>query len=115
MERDERFDELVAEALDGLPEWVRMRLSNVAVLVEETAPRGRRGLLGLYEGIAQTDRGGWYSGALPDRITLFRDTIEREARGDPDRLRRVVAHTVAHEIAHHFGISDDRLRELGVY
>ncbi|HEV8563958.1 MAG TPA: metallopeptidase family protein [Actinomycetota bacterium] len=115
MDRDERFDELVAEALDGLPEWVQMRLSNVAVLVEERAPAGQRGLLGLYEGIAQIDRGDWYSGALPDRITLFRDAIERESRGDPERLRRVVAHTVAHEIAHHFGISDDRLRELGVY
>jgi predicted Zn-dependent protease with MMP-like domain len=115
MDRDERFDELVAEALDGLPEWVRMRLSNVAVLVEERAPPDQRGLLGLYEGIAQIDRGDWYAGALPDRITLFRDAIERESRGDPERLRRVVAHTVAHEIAHHFGISDDRLRELGVY
>ncbi|HEY7400523.1 MAG TPA: metallopeptidase family protein [Actinomycetota bacterium] len=112
---DERFEELVAEALDGLPEWVHERLSNVAVLVEDRAPRGRRSLLGLYEGIAQTERGDWYSGALPDRITLFRDTLEREARGDPERLRRVVAHTVAHEIAHHFGISDERLRELGVY
>jgi predicted Zn-dependent protease with MMP-like domain len=115
MERDDRFEELVAEALDGLPEWVQTRLSNVAVLVEERAPRGQRNLLGLYEGIAQTDRGDWYSGALPDRITLFRDTIEQESRGDPERLRRIVAHTVAHEIAHHFGISDDRLREMGVY
>ena len=111
----ERFDELVSQALDGLPEWVRMRLSNVAVLVEENGPREQPGLLGLYEGIAQTRRGGWYSGALPDRITLFRDAIERIARGDPERLRRIVAHTVAHEIAHHFGISDERLRELGVY
>jgi predicted Zn-dependent protease with MMP-like domain len=115
MEPDDRFEELVAEALDGLPEWVQMRLSNVAVIVEDRTPPGAEELLGLYEGIAQTERGGWYSGALPDRITLFRDAIERESRGDPDRLRRVVAHTVAHEIAHHFGISDDRLRELGVY
>lgn len=109
------FEDLVADALDGLPEWVRMRLSNVAVVVQERGPKDQPGLLGLYEGIAQPRRGASYSGALPDRITLFRDAIERTARGDHERLRRVVAHTVVHEIAHHFGISDERLRELGAY
>jgi predicted Zn-dependent protease with MMP-like domain len=56
-----------------------------------------------------------YSGTLPDHITLFREPIERQARGSDERLRSIVAHTVAHEVAHHFGISDDRLREIGAY
>ena len=111
----EEFEQLVAEALDGLPEWVRLRLSNVAVVVAEQAPGGRRGLLGLYEGVAQTSRGAWYSGVLPDRITLFQRNLERAAGGDRERLRKLVAHTIVHEFAHHFGISDDRLRELGAY
>lgn len=109
----EHFEELVVEALDGLPEWVRERLDNVEVIVEERPPRP--GLLGLYEGIPLTSRGMHYAGVLPDRITLYRRTIERSARGDDERLKRVVRHTVVHEIAHFFGISDDRLRELGRY
>ena len=109
----ERFEELVAEALDELPEWVHERLDNVEVLVEERPPR--RGLLGLYEGIPLTRRGMGYAGVLPDRITLYRTTIERAARGDEERLKEAVRHTVVHEIAHYFGISDERLRELGRY
>ena len=109
----ERFEELVAEALDELPEWVHERLDNVEVLVEERPPR--RGLLGLYEGIPLTRRGMGYAGVLPDRITLYRRTIERAARGDEARLKETVRHTVVHEIAHFFGISDERLRELGRY
>ena len=109
------FEDLVADALDGLPEWVHERLDNVAVMVEERGPRNQPGLLGLYHGISLNRRGAGYAGAMPDRITLFRDAIERVARGDPARLQKVVAHTVAHEIAHHFGISDERLREIGAY
>ena len=110
----DRFEELVGEALDGLPEWVRMRLDNVVVVVEDHAPRSAPGLLGLYHGVPQDRRGVSYTNALPDRITLFRDTIE--AAGDDDAaLRRRIARTVAHEIAHHFGISDERLREIGAY
>jgi len=115
MDDGERFDRLVADALDALPEWVRTRLENVAVVVEDGSPPGRSGLLGLFEGIPQSRRGGGYSGVLPDRITLFRHPIERASDGDERRLRGLVAHTVAHEVAHHFGISDDRLRELDVY
>jgi len=103
---------LVAEALDGLPAWVRGRLDNVEVVVEEEPPEGDPHLLGLYQGIPMTKRGIHYAGVLPDRITLFRSTIEAEARDD-EELRALIASTVAHEVAHFFGISDDRLEELG--
>ena len=105
----------MGEALEGLPEWVRQAMENVDVLVEAAPPPGQPGLLGLYEGIPLPQRGMGYAGVLPDRITLFRSTIEREARGSAERLRDVVQHTVIHEIAHHFGISDDRLREIDRY
>jgi predicted Zn-dependent protease with MMP-like domain len=110
----ERFEELVVEALDALPEWVHERLENVEVLVEDRPPSDQPGLLGLYEGIPLVERGMGYAGVLPDRITLFRASIERHAR-DEDDLRDVVRHTVVHEEAHFFGISDDRLRELDRY
>ena len=109
------FEELVADALDGLPDWVQERLENVAVMVEERPPSAEPGLLGRYHGISLDRRGSGYAGVMPDRITLFRASIERVARGDPDRLRALVAHTVAHEIAHHFGISDERLIEIDRY
>jgi predicted Zn-dependent protease with MMP-like domain len=111
----EQFDELVAEAVTSLPDWVREALDNVELFVDPYPPPGQATLLGLYHGIPLTQRGGNYSGALPDRITLYRSTLERAAQGDRERLRRLVAHTVEHELAHHFGISDDRLRELGKY
>ena len=110
----ERFEELVAEALDGLPGWVQEKLDNVEILIEAGPPRGQPGLLGLYEGIPLTKRGSGYFGVLPDRITLFRSSISREAFDEED-LKRLVGHTVVHEIAHFFGISDDRLRELDRY
>jgi predicted Zn-dependent protease with MMP-like domain len=111
----ERFDELVSEAIDGLPPWVHQRLDNVEVLVEDHPPRGRRNLLGLYEGIPLTERtSSGYFGVLPDRITLFRSNLERMSR-DEDDLRDHVRHTVVHEVAHFFGISDDRLREIDRY
>jgi len=108
----ERFEELVAEALDGLPAWVLERLDNVEVLVEDEPPPDRRGLLGLYEGIPLTRRGSGYFGVLPDRITLFRATIEAVAEDEQD-LRELIRETVIHEVAHFFGISDERLEELG--
>jgi len=109
-----RFERLVARALDDLPAWVRERLDNVEVVIEEWPPQDQPSLLGLYEGIPLTQRGQGYAGVLPDRITLFRRTIEAVG-GDEERLERVVRHTVAHEVAHHFGISDDRLREIDRY
>jgi predicted Zn-dependent protease with MMP-like domain len=109
----QRFERLVADALDGLPDWVRDRLDNVDVLVEDEPPAEEPGLLGLYEGIPLTERGLDYAGVLPDRITLFRRTIEREAGPDDEAVKRTVVDTVVHEVAHFFGISDDRLHELG--
>jgi predicted Zn-dependent protease with MMP-like domain len=109
-----RFEELVREALDGLPSWVHRRLENVEILVEERPPRGQRNLLGLYEGVPLTERDGGYFGVLPDRITLFRSTLEA-GRPTDEELRQRVRHTVVHEIAHFFGISDDRLREIDRY
>jgi predicted Zn-dependent protease with MMP-like domain len=110
----ERFEELAAEAMDGLPDWVREAMDNVEVFVEDRAPGGQPGLLGLYQGVPLTQRGNHYAGALPDRITLFRGNIQRLA-GDDDELRDLIGHTITHEVAHHFGISDERLRDLDAY
>lgn len=111
-----RFEELVSEALDSLPPWVLQRIENVEVIVEDRPPRGEPGLLGRYHGIPLTERREWsYAGVLPDTITLYKRTIERVAGSDEDRVREVVVHTVEHEVAHYFGISDDRLRELDAY
>jgi predicted Zn-dependent protease with MMP-like domain len=109
-----RFEALVAGALDGLPGWVQQRLENVAVVIADDPPGDQPFLLGLYQGIPLTQRGGNYAGMLPDRITLYRRPIEAVSRSD-DELRERVRHTVMHELAHHFGISDDRLREIGRY
>jgi predicted Zn-dependent protease with MMP-like domain len=107
-----RFEELVVEALDGLPAWVRDRLDNVEVMIEDQSSPGQD-LLGLYEGVPLTERGNNYTWALPDRITLYRRPIERQAGGAENAVRRVVAETVIHEVAHFFGITDERLHELG--
>jgi predicted Zn-dependent protease with MMP-like domain len=107
-----RFESLVADALDELPGWVQEAMDNVAVVVEDDPPADSPDLLGLYEGIAKTER-EFYAGVLPDRITLYRATIEDEAGEDDEELRAVIAETVVHEVAHHFGISDERLEALG--
>ena len=107
-----RFEALVADALDELPSWVQEAMDNVAVVVEERPPADEPELLGLYEGIARTERFD-YAGALPDRITLYRSSIEAEAGDDDEELRAIVAETIVHEVAHHFGISDERLEALG--
>ena len=107
---------LVAEALDALPDWVHRTLDNVEVLVDDRPPDDiDPNTLGLYEGIPLTERGGDYSGVLPDRITLFAVPIAAEAGPGDDALRRVIGETVVHEIAHHFGIDDERLHEIDRY
>jgi predicted Zn-dependent protease with MMP-like domain len=108
------FDQLVSDALDALPDDIRSLMSNVAVTVEDEPPPGQP-LLGLYQGIPWGRRGPYYAGALPDKITIYRRPIERMAGGDPERLRFAVRRTVFHEIAHHFGISDERLIEIDRY
>jgi predicted Zn-dependent protease with MMP-like domain len=106
----ERFEEMTAAALDGLPEGLGRLMSNVAVTVEHRP--GPRGLLGLYEGVPLTNRTTQYAAVLPDHITIYRQAIcamcDTEAEV-ADQVRR----TVIHEVAHHFGIDDARLRELG--
>jgi len=108
------FEQLVADALDELPDDIAAQLTNVAVTVEDEPPRGER-LLGLYRGIPWGRRGPYYAGVLPDKITIYRGPLERRAHGDPARLRADVRRTVFHEIAHHFGISDERLVEIDRY
>ncbi|MCI0687897.1 MAG: metallopeptidase family protein [Sporichthyaceae bacterium] len=108
----ERFDELVAEALDEVPAELLVLMDNVVVLVEDDPDGDDRNLLGLYEGYALTDRGWNYAGVLPDRITIYRNPTLRMCDSDEDVVEEV-ATTVVHEIAHHFGIDDERLHELG--
>ena len=109
----ETFEHLVSEALDGVPDELMGLLQNVVVLTADEPTAGEeRELLGLYEGIPLTHRDGNYSGVLPDRITIFRGPTLRMVR-DWDEAVREVRVTVVHEIAHHFGIDDDRLHELG--
>jgi len=112
---DERqFELCVQAAVDSLPDELRSRMSNVAIVIDDDAPSGSR-LLGLYQGIPLTRRSSWYAGALPDRITIYRRPLERLYGDDETRLRAEIRRVVLHEIAHHFGISDERLVELDRY
>ncbi|HEU5477141.1 MAG TPA: metallopeptidase family protein [Gaiellaceae bacterium] len=113
-ESAEVFEQLVRDALDELPDDIRGLMSNVAVTVEDEPPDGRP-LLGLYEGIPWGKRDPYYAGVLPDKITIYSGPLERMTGGDPERLRLQVRRTVFHEIAHHFGISDQRLVDLDRY
>ncbi|MFC5179653.1 metallopeptidase family protein [Nocardioides taihuensis] len=106
----ERFEEMVVEALDSLPEELGRIMSNVAVTVQHD--RGPAGLLGLYQGVPLTRRNASYSGALPDRITIYRRSICAICASEADVVDQV-RRTVVHEVGHHFGIGDARLRELG--
>ena len=107
----ERFEELVGEALDEVPEPLLRLMDNVVILVEDEPPPGEE-LLGLYEGHALTERGWDYAGVLPDRIFIYRNPTLRLAESEEDVVEEVAV-TVVHEIAHHFGIDDARLHELG--
>ena len=113
--RDElAFEQSVEEALDSLPPELAGLMSNVAVVVEEEPPRGAP-LLGLYQGVPLTRRGSAYGGVPLDKITIFRRPLERLYGTDPARLRLEIRRVVLHEVAHHFGISDERLVELDRY
>jgi predicted Zn-dependent protease with MMP-like domain len=105
----EEFEELVADALDGIPADLQAAMDNVVVQIDDVSPPGR--LFGLYQGVPLTKR-GTYAGAMPDRITIFKETI-CHAFDTPEDVVRQVRKTVIHEVGHHFGISDARLRELG--
>jgi predicted Zn-dependent protease with MMP-like domain len=105
-----RFEEMVAAALDSLPEQLGRLMSNVAVTVQHGP--GPPSLLGLYEGIPLTSRTSGYGGVLPDRITIYRLAICAVCQSE-DEVVDQVRRTVVHEVGHHFGIGDDRLHELG--
>ena len=112
------FEDLVAEALDSLPEEIASMMDNVDVVVEDEPPEELLAelpqggtLLGLYHGIPLTGRGN-YDRVLPDKISIYRGPIVRLAR-TPGRIREQVRRTLIHEIAHHFGIDEQRLHELG--
>ncbi len=110
----EEFEDLVSSALLGLPKEFKEKLENVDIVVEEwpnlEIAQGRL-LLGLYQGLPQTQRGKFRQ-LLGDKITIYKGTIEWISRGDVESIKRLVVDTVEHEIAHHFGISDTRLDEL---
>lgn len=108
----EEFEELVAEALDRIPPELTRLMDNVAVFVEDEPAPDDPELLGLYEGTPLTDRGEWYAGVLPDRITIYRGPALRMCESREDVVAETEV-TVVHEIAHHFGIDDERLHALG--
>lgn len=115
----DEFEALAAQAIGKLPREFRERLDNVVVLVKEApsktqARRFGAGLLGLYEGVPLLERGQFYSGAMPDKITLFKANLEAGAR-DPKAVAARIRHTLMHELAHHFGMDDDELLEKGLY
>ncbi|MGK5553928.1 metallopeptidase family protein [Actinomadura kijaniata] len=109
MSRDE-FENLVAEALDTIPPELTALMRNVVIVVEDDAPEP--GLLGLYQGVPLTERGDWYAGVLPDHISIYRNET-LQICDSPEDVVEEVRITVVHEIAHHFGIDDDRLHQLG--
>jgi predicted Zn-dependent protease with MMP-like domain len=113
---------LAEQVVNELPEWVHEHLDNVSIVVQPWPSHHQlhtsgtptdQTLLGLYEGVPLTRRGGGYHLVVPDRITLFQRPLELEA-GDLETLRRLIARTVLHEIAHHFGFSEERLQSLGL-
>ena len=106
------FEEHVRAALESLPPDLRTAMSNVEIVVEDENPDDPD-LYGLYLGIPLTDRGEGYAGALPDKIAVYRIPLEEEFGDDPAVLEEEIRITVLHEIAHHFGIDEDRLGELG--
>jgi len=119
----EEFEQLVVQALDDLPDEIHAALENIEVVVadwptaaELDSVRMKPGelLLGLYQGVPLTQRGSHYGMVLPDKVTIFQGPIEEVCR-TPAAIIRQVQRTVRHELAHHFGLSDDRLRELGAY
>jgi predicted Zn-dependent protease with MMP-like domain len=109
----EEFEDAVSEALDRVPADLARMMDNVVVLVEDDPPDGDSDLFGLYEGTPLTERDGWWAaGSLPDRITIFRNPT-LQACETAEEVVEEVRVTVVHEIAHHFGIDDGRLHELG--
>ncbi len=109
-----RFEEYAQDALDSLPPDLLARMSNVEIVVEDEPPPGQP-LLGLYQGVPLTRRSSHYAGVLPDKITIYRGPLVRLYGQDTESLRRELRRVVLHEVAHHFGISDERLIEIDRY
>ncbi len=110
---DADFESAVTDALDLIPDELAAMVTNVAVIVQDEPPDDEPDLLGLYEGVPLTERDGWWdAGSLPDRITIFQGPLQRLCR-DRDELLDEITVTVVHEVAHHFGIDDARLHDLG--
>ena len=103
------FEKLVKEALLEIPKHIRRKMDNVAIVIEKGSPRGA--LLGLYQGVPQNAWGRGFGMRLPDKITIFQEPLERMARS-PEQLKKIVRNVVWHEVAHHFGFSEKRVREL---
>jgi predicted Zn-dependent protease with MMP-like domain len=108
------FEQCVEDALASVPDELRDYMSNVAIVVEDEPPPGSR-LLGLYQGFPLTNRTSGYVAVPPDKITIYRGPLERHYGADPALLRDQIRRVVLHEVAHHFGISDERLREIDRY
>ena len=113
------FEKLAARAIGRLPREFSARLDNVIVIVKAAPTKAQTarfgaGLLGLYEGVPRTDRGTSYSGAMPDKITLFKNNIESQCGNEGETEGRI-RHTLMHEIAHHFGMDDEELIRKGLY
>ena len=111
---DPEFSAMIESALLSIPEDLRDRISNVVFVVEDEPPDGSR-WLGTYRGLALPRQSVWHGWSWPHQITLYRGPLERIANGDRDRLAAEVKHVVLHEVAHYFGISDQRLVEIGRY
>ncbi|MFA5794797.1 MAG: metallopeptidase family protein [Candidatus Brocadiia bacterium] len=115
----DEFKKLVMESLKNLPKVFRRHLKDIEVVIADRptvrqVPTGRKSVLGLYEGVPLSDRDHLYGMILPDKITIFQKNIERFYRNDA-AIRKIVRRTVRHEIAHHFGITDQRLRDMDTY
>jgi predicted Zn-dependent protease with MMP-like domain len=108
------FEQTVQAAIDALPPDLRAAMSNVEIVIEAEPPPGQP-LLGLYQGVPLPRRNAWYGAVAPDKISIYRGPLERHYGTDPVVLRSEIRRVVLHEIAHHFGISDERLRELDRY
>ncbi|WP_174521095.1 metallopeptidase family protein [Kribbia dieselivorans] len=118
---EEEFDAAVGDALDSIPSQLLDQMENVAIFIDDEPSAEQVGqhthghggtLLGLYEGVPLTERGYGFAGVLPDRITIFRGPLQRLSRSRAELVRQIRV-TVVHEVAHHFGIDDQRLHELG--
>jgi len=118
------FETMVKDVLEELPKEFKDKLQNVDVVIEEEIDMdmikklglGAKGrLLGLYQGVPLKDRTHYYGMVMPDKVTLYKQNIERSCEAEGADIREEIKHVIQHEIAHHFGISDKRLKDLGIY